>query len=40
MRTKGIYGMLATVTLVLLLGAHAEAQLAKQGTYSGLCGGI
>jgi hypothetical protein len=30
--------MLATVALVLLLGAHAEAQLAKQGTYSGLYG--
>jgi len=38
MRTKGTCGMLAAVALVLLLGAHAEAQLAKQGTYTGLYG--
>ena len=38
MRTTGIYGMLAAVALVLLLGTYAEAQLAKQGTYSGLDG--
>jgi len=38
MRTKGTCGMLTAVALVLLLGVHAEAQLAKQGTYSGLYG--
>ena len=37
MRTKGAGGMLATGALVLLLGAPAAAQLAKQGTYSFAC---
>ena len=38
MRTKRACGMLAVVGLALLFGRHAEAQLAKQGTYSGLYG--
>ena len=38
MRTKGAGGMLATGALVLLLGAPAAAQLAKQGTYSAVYG--
>ena len=38
MRTKGTGGMLATGALVLLLGAPAAAQLAKQGTYSAVYG--
>ena len=32
---KGIVGTLAAVAIVFLLGSHAEAQLAKKGTYSG-----
>ena len=35
MKAKGIVGILAAVAIVLLLGTHAEAQLAKKGTYSG-----
>jgi hypothetical protein len=38
MRTKDTGGILAAVALVLLLGVHAEAQLAKQGTSSGVHG--
>ena len=38
MRTKGTGGMLATGALMLLLGAPAAAQLAKQGTYSAMYG--
>ncbi len=32
--TTRVLGALATLVLVLCLGASAEAQLAKQGTYS------
>ena len=38
MRTKRAYGVLAVVTLALLFGERVEAQLAKQGTYTGLYG--
>ncbi len=38
MRRKGALGILIAVLLVLGLGTHAEAQLAKQGTYSGWFG--
>jgi hypothetical protein len=38
MRTKRVYRMLATVVIMLVLAAHAEAQLAKQGTYTGKFG--
>jgi hypothetical protein len=35
MRTKGALGILTAMVLVLVFGAHAEAQLPKQGAYSG-----
>src|SRR5712691_4537432 len=35
MQTKGTLGMLVAVGLVLFLGVRAEAELAKQGTYTG-----
>lgn len=38
MRMKRAYGVLAVVTLALLFGERVEAQLAKQGTYTGLYG--
>ena len=38
MKTKGTGRMLATGALVLLLGASAAAQLAKQGTYAAVYG--
>ena len=38
MRIKGALGTLIAVVLVLGLGTHAEAQLAKQGTFSGWFG--
>lgn len=34
MRTKAALGTLTALVCVLVLGAHAEAQLAKQGTYT------
>jgi hypothetical protein len=38
MHIKGILGTLAVVALMIMLGTHAEAQLAKQGTYAGKFG--
>ena len=38
MRMKRAYGVLVVVTLALLFGERVEAQLAKQGTYTGLYG--
>jgi len=35
MKTKRTLRMLVALSIVLFLGAHAEAQMAKQGTYSG-----
>ena len=35
MQSKGPWSMWVAVGLVLVLGAHAEAQMAKQGTYAG-----
>ena len=34
MMTKAALGKLTAIVCVLVLGAHAEAQLAKQGTYT------
>jgi hypothetical protein len=38
MKGKAIVGILSTVAIVLLLGTHAAAQLAKMGTYKGTFG--
>ena len=38
MRTKGIPGTLVTIAILLFLGASTEAQLPKQGRYSGKFG--
>ena len=38
MKTKRTLGMLVAIGIVLFLGAHVEAQLTKQGTYTGHCG--
>lgn len=38
MKGKGLAGILAAAAIVLLLGTHAEAQLAKKGTYKGTYG--
>ena len=35
MKTKRTLRMLVALSIVLFLGAYAEAQMAKQGTYSG-----
>ena len=35
MQSKSLWSMVVAVGIVLVLGAHAEAQMAKQGTYAG-----
>ena len=35
MQSKGLWSLLVAVGIVLVLGAQADAQMAKQGTYAG-----